>query len=82
LHASMHASIPNTSGRTRYSIDFRTVHQADVHENRGAPVVDVACTGTSLRDFAPLDDHPAFADEVVARFDTEGAEGIKIYVPS
>jgi hypothetical protein len=78
----LHASVPNTSGSTRYSIDFRTVHQADVHEDRGAPVVDVACTGTSLRDFTRLDDHAAFADEVVARFDTEGAEGIKIYVPS
>jgi hypothetical protein len=78
----LHASIPNTSGRTRYSIDFRTVHHADVHENRGAPVVDVACTGTALRDFTRLDDNSAFTEEIVARFDTEGAEGIKVYVPS
>jgi hypothetical protein len=78
----LHASIPNTSGLTRYSIDFRTVHQADVTENRGAPAVDVACTGTSLRDFSRLSDRAAFSDDVVARFDTEGAEGIKVYVPS
>jgi len=28
--------VPNASGRTRYSIDFRTVHLADAREGRGA----------------------------------------------
>ena len=32
--AQMHSTVPNTSGRTRFSIDFRTVHLGDV---RGAP---------------------------------------------
>ena len=33
----LHASIPNTSGMTRYSIDFRTVHVDDVHARRRRP---------------------------------------------
>ena len=49
--AQLHASIPNTSGRARYSVDFRTADQRDVLAGRGAPLVDTACTGTSLRDF-------------------------------
>jgi hypothetical protein len=78
----LHATIPNTSGLTRYSVDFRTVHDADVYAAQGAPGVDVACTGTSLRDFLRLTDRAPFEESVVARFDTEGAEGIKVFVPS
>jgi hypothetical protein len=47
----LHASIPNTSGRSRYSIDFRTIDRSCVERGRGAPAVDVECTGTALRDF-------------------------------
>lgn len=77
----LHASIPNTSEVTRYSIDFRTVHIADVRSGRGAPGVDVACTGTALRDFHRLSDNAELSEEDVAPYDTEGAEGVKIYVP-
>jgi len=49
--AQMHSSVPNTSGRTRFSIDFRTVHLDDVAARRGAPNVDSACTGTSMGDY-------------------------------
>lgn len=49
--AQMHSSVPNTSGVTRYSIDFRTVHVGDVAAFRGAPNVDSACTGTNLGDY-------------------------------
>ena len=38
--AQMHSSVPNTSGLTRFSIDFRTVHRDDVVRQRGAPNVD------------------------------------------
>ena len=37
--AQMHSTVPNTSGRTRFSIDFRTVHLDDVLGYRGAPNV-------------------------------------------
>ncbi len=77
----LHATIPNTSAATRYSIDFRTVHLADIRSGRGAPGIDLACTGTSLRDFHRLTDNGALSDEDVARYDTEGAEGLKVFVP-
>lgn len=49
--AQMHSTVPNTSGYTRFSIDFRTVHFDDVMAKRGAANIDSACTGTSLGDF-------------------------------
>jgi hypothetical protein len=58
--AQFHATVPNTSGRTRFSVDFRTVHVADVAAQRGALNVDSHGTGTTLRahlrttDFEPL----------------------------
>jgi len=81
----LHASIPNTSGITRYSIDFRTVHVDDIRGGTGAPVADVACTGTALRDFKRLTDGAAFTEDEVAPYDSEGilsAAGIKEYVPT
>jgi hypothetical protein len=80
----LHASIPNTSGMTRYSIDFRTVQVDDVHAGVGAPVADVACTGTALRDFKRLTDGATFTEDEVAPYDSEstaGTEGVKEFVP-
>jgi hypothetical protein len=54
--AQLHASVPNRSGRTRYSIDFRTVHRGDAERGAGAPNVDSACRGTSLGDFLRVSD--------------------------
>jgi hypothetical protein len=39
----LHSSVPNHSGRTRFSIDFRTVHIGDIEAGRSAPNVDVYC---------------------------------------
>jgi hypothetical protein len=49
--AQMHSSVPNNSGKTRFSIDFRTVNMDDVAARRGAPNVDSACTGTTMGDY-------------------------------
>lgn len=49
--AQLHSTVPNDSGRTRFSIDFRTVHHNDVVAHRGAPNVDSECTGTTMRDY-------------------------------
>jgi hypothetical protein len=49
--AQLHSTVPNTSGATRYSIDFRTVHLDDVMGRIGAPNVDSACTGTTIGDY-------------------------------
>jgi hypothetical protein len=63
--AQLHRSIPNTSGRARYSVDFRTVDVGDLRARRGAPLVDVHCTGTSIRDFRNVADGGAFDEQVV-----------------
>jgi hypothetical protein len=64
--AQLHASIPNTSGLARYSVDFRTVDVPDLQAGRGAPLVDVRCTGTSIRDFHNVKDGSAFDEQMIA----------------
>ncbi len=49
--AQLHSTVPNDSGRTRFSIDFRTVHVGDVVAHQGAPNLDSECTGTTMRDY-------------------------------
>jgi hypothetical protein len=49
--AQLHTTVPNTSGKTRFSIDFRTVNRHDVERGAGAANVDSDCTGTNLGDF-------------------------------
>ena len=46
--AHLHASVPNTTAETRYSIDFRTVDSDDVEADVGAELVDSDCPGTAL----------------------------------
>lgn len=80
--AHMHSSVPNTSGQTRYSIDFRTVHRGDAEAGRGAPRTDEACTGTTMRDYLRGTDLSRLPDEVVALYDDGTAEtGAAIYAP-
>jgi hypothetical protein len=69
--AQMHSTVPNSSGYTRFSIDFRTVHFDDVTLNLGAPNIDSECTGTTLRDYLRGTDLSRLPDEVVAPYDTE-----------
>lgn len=80
--AQMHSSVPNTSGVTRFSIDFRTIHHGDVVEKKGAANVDSACTGTVLRDFLRGTDLTRLPEDVVAPYD-DGipADGELIYMP-
>jgi|SRR5262245_6890308 len=54
--AQLHSSVTNTSGRTRFSIDFRTVHLDDAARGNGAPNLDSSCTGTALGDFLRCSD--------------------------
>jgi hypothetical protein len=80
--AQMHSSVPNTSGVTRFSIDFRTVHLDDAVEKRGAPNIDSACTGTVMRDYLRGTDLSRMPQELIALYDdgTEG-DGELLYVP-
>ena len=68
--AHLHSTVPNTTGRTRFSIDFRTVNLDDLVERRGAPNVDSACTGTTLRDFMRASDLEPLPDEVIALYES------------
>jgi hypothetical protein len=61
----LHTSIPNTSGRARYSVDFRTVDARDLTAGRGAALVDADCTGTSIRDFRSIADGRDFDEGLV-----------------
>ena len=70
----MHASVPNTTRRTRLSIDFRTVNLTDVREENGAPNVDSACTGTTLRDFLCCADLERLPEDVIAPYDLDDSE--------
>jgi hypothetical protein len=63
--AQLHASTPNTSGRARFSVDFRTVYAPDLLAGRGAPLVDVNCTGTAIRDFINVADERSFDEQTV-----------------
>jgi hypothetical protein len=65
--AQLHASTPNTSGLARYSVDFRTVFAPDLMAGRGAPLVDVHCTGTAIRDFVNVADERRFDEETVVK---------------
>ena len=65
--ANLHTSIPNTTSRARYSIDFRTVDAADVIAGKGAPMSDVECTGTAIRDFMNVSDGGAFQEATVVQ---------------
>ena len=57
--------MPNSSGKTRFSIDFRTVNRRDVENRVGAPNVDSACTGTNLGDFLRATDLETLPQDVI-----------------
>jgi hypothetical protein len=69
----LHSTVPNTTSVTRFSIDFRTVHRGDLESGNGAPRVDSACTGTSLRDFLSCIDLSPLPPDLVARYDDASA---------
>jgi hypothetical protein len=80
--AQIHSTVPNTSGRARYSIDFRTVNLADLHAGSAAPNVDSHPVGTSLRDFVRGSDGAPMPEEVVQEYDNApAAEGVLVYRP-
>ena len=68
--AQMHSSVPNTSGKTRFSIDFRSVHLDDVRERRGAPNIDTECTGTTMGDYLRAGDFEHVPQDLVEAYDT------------
>ena len=71
--AHLHSSVPNSSGRTRFSIDFRVVNVDDIQSGQGAPMQDVQCTGSNIRDFISAADMSKVPESVVRLFD-DGTE--------
>jgi hypothetical protein len=63
--AYVHATAPNTSGKTRFSIDFRSVNIDDVINNVGAPNIDNRSTGTTLGDFFRCSDFERISPDLV-----------------
>jgi hypothetical protein len=49
--AHFHRTLPQMSGRCRYSLDFRVVHLDDHAAGLGAPNVDNRSRGSALRDY-------------------------------
>jgi hypothetical protein len=69
--AQLHSTVPNTSGRTRFSIDFRTVHIDDVRARRAARNIDSRCTGTTLRDFVRCTDLDSMPEHLADDYEAE-----------
>ena len=65
----MHSTVPNVSGKTRFSIDFRTVNIVDVRRGVGAPNIDSAPRGTALRDFRRVTDRGAMPEDLALAID-------------
>jgi len=71
--AHLHSTVPNTSGHTRFSIDFRTVNLDDVRGRRGAPNIDSECTGTTMGDYLRVTDLAHIPQELIERCEQEPA---------
>jgi len=67
--AQLHSSVPNTSGRTRYSIDFRTVHLFEAERGGGAPNLDSSCMGTAIGDFLRCSDLARLPEPLIAAYE-------------
>jgi hypothetical protein len=65
----LHSTVPNTSGVTRYSVDFRTVHLGDALSRKGSMNVDSACTGTTMGDYLQIKNLTHIPTEVIAMYE-------------
>ena len=71
--AHLHSTVPNTSGLTRFSIDFRTVHVGDLASRCGAPNIDSSPSGTNLRDFMRCTDYSSLPAQVIGQYENPDA---------
>jgi hypothetical protein len=81
--AQLHSTVPNTSGGTRFSVDFRTVHIHDLIDGDGPENVDSESTGTTLRDFLKVGTYEGLPADLIARYDGGGsADGVLVFDPA
>jgi hypothetical protein len=81
--AHLHSTVPNTSGRSRFSIDFRTAHLDELASLGGAPNIDRHCTGTTLFELRRASDLSPVPEEIIRLYDPnppEDREGL-VYKP-
>lgn len=67
--AHLHATAPNTSGCTRFSLDFRTVNRMDLETGCGATNIDAECTGTTLWEHRNLMTLERLPDALITPYD-------------
>jgi hypothetical protein len=79
--AHMHSTVPNTTGATRFGIDFRTVHLDDVVKRVGAPNIDPACCGTTLGNYMRGTDFGHLPKEAMEQY-LDGTESQYVVAPS
>jgi hypothetical protein len=72
--AHLHSSVENTSGRTRFSIDFRTAHLDELKSLGGAPSIDRECTGTTLFELRRASDLAPVPEDVIRLYDPNPPE--------
>jgi hypothetical protein len=72
--AHLHSSVENTSGRTRFSVDFRTAHLDELKALGGAPSIDRECTGTTLFELRRASDLAPVPEEVIRLYDPNPPE--------
>jgi len=58
--SQLHATVPNSSGVTRFSFDFRSLNADDLLEGRGAHNIDAHARGSTLGDFLRASDLAPF----------------------
>lgn len=66
--AHLHSSVPNLTGKTRFSIDFRTVNLNDLHALKGAKNLDSDCTGTTMKDYLRVADLDHIPEEIIEKY--------------
>jgi hypothetical protein len=74
--AHLHGTVENTSGYTRFSIDFRTVNIDDLESGRSAPNLDSECTGTTLGDYLRVSDLEPLPQDLIDRYDRERSSSL------
>ncbi|HTG33252.1 MAG TPA: hypothetical protein VLB76_09995 [Thermoanaerobaculia bacterium] len=72
--AHLHSSVPNSSGRSRFSIDFRTAHLDELKTLGGAPNIDRHCTGTTLFELRRASDLSPVPEDVIRLYDPNPPE--------
>jgi hypothetical protein len=63
--AHLHSSVPNVTGKTRFSIDFRTINIDDVENGIGAKNVDTASQDLTLGDFLRASDFTRLPEKLL-----------------